>query len=80
MAQGLESLGRSCRQRSCDLVRADSLATEWLGEILSVEAGAIAGRIERMATWNGRDELTELQRSLGGYLSTRHRDAVRVID
>lgn len=77
MAQALELLGTNCVMRNCDLVRIDSLTTEWVGEILSVEADAIAGRIERTATWNGGDDLTELQRALGEYLSARDLDAVR---
>jgi len=78
MAQGLESLGSNCRMEVCDLVRIDSLATEWLGEILSTEADALAGRIERSGTWNG-DDLPELQRALGAYLHTRDLDALRAL-
>lgn len=77
MAQALQSVGRGCGPPTCDLVGADSLAGEWLQEILAVEADAIAGRIERTATYNGNDDLMELQRSLGHYLSTRDLAATR---
>jgi len=79
MAQGLEALGKNCVSQGCDLVRIDSLASQWLGEILSAEAHAMAGRIERTATWNGEDDLTELQRALGHYFSGRDLKAVREI-
>ncbi len=77
MAQGLEALGRTCLMDQCDLVQLDSLAAEWVEEIRAAEAAAMDGRIERTATWNGRDDLTELQRSLALFLSPRDVPALR---
>jgi hypothetical protein len=79
MAQGLEQMGRNCLMDTCDLVRTDSLARGWMREILEVEADAIAGRVERTSTWNGTDDVTELQRALGQYLSARDLDATRAL-
>jgi len=55
MAQGLETLAHG----DLDLVRIDSLAAAWSGEIFAAEAAALEGRIERTAISNGRDDLTE---------------------
>ena len=63
----------------CDLVRADSLATAWLPEILGRETEALAGQIEETHTWNGSSDLIELQRALGGYLGPRDIPATRAL-
>lgn len=79
MAQALEAIDRNCTMEDCDLVRIDSVATEWSTEIRRAEADAAAGRIARTATWNGSDDLTELRRSLGVHLSVRDLGATEVI-
>jgi len=79
MAQGLEQMGVRCQMTDCDLIGLDSLATNWVEEILAVEAAAMAGQVERTATWNEQDDLTELRRALASFLSDRDLEATDAI-